>query len=97
MDMNEALPAPPAGTEVQAPAFVPLSVEECNDLRKRVLRGEELSVEEARRVIETLRQGQGTVLAKEAKTGTRKPRASKKGMSDEELGSSLDAALGLLK
>lgn len=67
-----------------------LSQEERNDLRKRVLRGEELSLEEAKAVIASLREGRGAA----AFAAENKPkRAKKAGISDEQLNQDLDAAL----
>jgi hypothetical protein len=79
-------------TPAATPQVKLLSQEERNDLRKRVLAGEALSLEEARQVIETIRQGRGAAaLSAEAKP--KKPKAAKPGMSDEELNASLDAKL----
>ena len=69
-----------------------LSVEERNDLRKRVLQGQPLSVEEARLVIESLRTGAGAAMIA---GGERKARKAKNSISDEQLDMELDAALGL--
>jgi hypothetical protein len=65
-----------------------LSTQECLDLRRKVLKGEQLSLDEARQVFETLRQGQ--VAAMTAPPGEKK-RVSKKKPSttDEELNASL--------
>lgn len=68
-----------------------LSQEERNDLRKRVLRGESLSVEEAKAVFETLRQGQGAVVLTEEKP--KKSSRKKEALSDAQLDSDL-AGLG---
>jgi len=68
-----------------------LTQEERNDLRKKVLRGEELSLDEARAVIETLRTGQAAAVADQAKP----KRASKRaGITDDQLDKDL-ADLGL--
>lgn len=78
----------------QPQQLIPLTQEERNDLRKKVLAGYQLSVEEARRVYETLRQGQGAViLSKEGKKGSRK---KKEGMTDDALMKALDDKLGSL-
>lgn len=72
---------------------MPLTVEERNDLRRKVLSGHDLSVEEARQVIESLRQGQGVA----ALAGENKPkRGSRKvaALSDDALDASL-ASVGL--
>lgn len=67
----------------------PLSPEERNDLRQRVLRGERLSVEEARAVYLTLRSSQGGVVI----TGENKPkRQSKKKQAMDD--AALEASLG---
>jgi hypothetical protein len=72
---------------------VPLTVEERNDLRKKVLQGHDLSLDEAKAVIESLRQGQGVAaLAGEAKAkGGRKKVAA---ISDDQLDADLKG-LGL--
>ena len=71
-----------------------LSQEERNDLRERVLAGETMSLEEAKAVVDTIRQGRGAAaLAAESKP--KKGRAKKAGLSDAELNASLDAKLGL--
>jgi hypothetical protein len=75
----------------EKPQLPPLSQEERNDMRKKVLAGYQLSVEEARRVYETLRQGQGAVLL----TKEKRSRKKKEALSDEALNASLDAKLGL--
>ena len=68
-----------------------LSQEERNDLRKRVLRGEALSLEEAQAVIASLREGRGV----QALTEESKPKRGKKvAMSDEALQADLDMLLG---
>lgn len=69
-----------------------LSLEERNDLRKRVLRGESLSLEEAQSVIASMREGRGAqALAAEnkPKRGSKKP-----GITKEQLDQDL-ADLGL--
>jgi len=83
--------------EVTAPAqekreFRILTAEERNDLRKRVLAGEDLTLEEARSVYETVRLGGAAALIAADGTGKKK-RSKKPGMSDDELSSSLDDAL----
>lgn len=70
---------------------MPLTAEQRNDLRRRVLLGQELSLEEARDVIESLRQGAGAA----ALAGEQKAKKPKKGsMSDEQLDADLQG-LGL--
>lgn len=70
-----------------------LTAEERNDLRRRVLAGVPLTLDEARDVIASVRQGQGVAaLAREAKASSGKGR--KKTMSDEALDADL-AGLGL--
>jgi hypothetical protein len=69
-----------------------LSQEERNDLRRRVLLGQDLSLDEARAVYETMRQGQGAaVLMQETKSRKGKKKES---LSDEALDADLEA-LGL--
>jgi len=68
-----------------------LTQEERNDLRKRVLAGYSLTLDEAKAVLDSTRQGQGAaVLAGESK----KPRAKKDALSDAQLDADL-ATLGL--
>lgn len=69
-----------------------LSEAERNDLRKKVLRGERLSLEEARAVIETCRLGGAAAIA----AGADKPKKGKKkeALSDAALDADL-ADLGL--
>lgn len=69
-----------------------LSLEERNDLRRRVLSGGDLSLDEARAVVESLSQGRAAaVLAGE----TKPKRGSKKSsLSDEQLDKDLES-LGL--
>lgn len=81
-----------AVAEQKSPPVRMLSMEDRNDLRKRVLRGEQLSVEEARAVFETLRSGQGGVVIT-GETTRKKGRKKKEGMSDEALEASLDKLL----
>ncbi len=85
----------PAVQEPVAPPAAPvrlLSLEERNDLRRRVLAGEDLSLEEAKAVIDTVRNGRGAA-ALSAESKPKKSRAKKAGMTDEELNKSLDAKL----
>jgi len=64
-----------------------LTQEERNDLRKKVLRNEGLTVEEARMVFETLRSRQvEVVLAADAKP----KRGKKSTLSDEQLSKDLE-------
>lgn len=70
---------------------MPLTAEQRNDLRKRVLMGQPLTLEESKEVIESLRQGAGVaVLAGESK----RKQGKKPGISDEALDADL-ASLGL--
>lgn len=69
-----------------------LSAEERNDLRKKVLSGQDLTLEEARSVYETIRLG-GAAAMINGETTRKKGGKRKKGMSDEELSSDLDKAL----
>ena len=78
---------------VAEPRARKLSQEERNDLRKKVLRGEDLTVEEAISVYETLRTGQaGAVLTGEA--APKKSRKKKEVYSDDQLNKDLEG-LGL--
>ena len=72
--------------------YPPLTQEERNDLRRKVLSGVGLTPLEARRVFETLRSGQAAAIA--ADGAPKRERKGKKAMSDEELNASL-AGLGL--
>lgn len=71
-----------------------LNAEERQDLRRRVLAGEDLTLEEARSVYETVRLGGAAALIAADGTGKKK-RSKKAGMSDEELNADLDKALEL--
>lgn len=82
-------------TQSAAPPVRLLNQEERNDLRKRVLANEELSLEEAKAVIDTIRQGRGAA-ALSAESKPKKSRSKKAGMTDEALASSLDAKLGTI-
>lgn len=68
-----------------------LTAEERNDLRKRVLLGQPLSLEESRQVIESVRQGAGTAVLAGAE---KKTRSKKNSLSDEALNADLES-LGL--
>lgn len=70
-----------------------LNAEERADLRKRVLAGEDLTLEEARSVYETVRLGGAAALIASDGKGKGKGRKKKPGMSDEDFNASLDAAL----
>ena len=76
----------------QAVTKLPLTQEERNDLRKRVLMGEALSVEEARAVIESCRTGAGVATLAGAEKKARKSKTPS--ISDEQLDADL-AGLGL--
>lgn len=69
-----------------------LTQEERNDLRKKVLRGEALSLDEARSVIETLRTGQAAAM--EGQNKPKRAAGKRAGATDEQLEKDL-AALGL--
>ena len=71
---------------------MPLTAEERNDLRKRVLQGYQMTPQEAREVIESLRQGAGVAIL----AGENKPKRASKGktMTDDALEQDL-AGLGL--
>lgn len=86
----QAAPTPTA--EVKPPEFKILSAEERNDLRKKVLAGQDLTLFEARSVYETLRSGQAAAVA----TGEsgKKTRKKKPEYSDAQLDSDL-ASLGI--
>lgn len=71
---------------------LPLTQEERNDLRKRVLMGYVLSVEEARSVIESTRTG---AAAAAMTPKEKKGKTKKEALSDDALNSSLDSLLGL--
>lgn len=76
-------------TETTQPTRL-LTPDERNDLRKRVLAGIQLTVEEARSVIASIRQGQGVAaLAGEAKSARGSKRSKREAMSDEALDASL--------
>ena len=69
-----------------------LTAEQKNDLRKKVLMRQPLTLDEARDVIESARQGRAVaVLAGEAKSTKKK---GAKGISDDQLDADL-AGLGL--
>lgn len=74
-----------------------LTAEEKNDLRRRVLMGESLTIEQARDVIASCRAGHVSAFAasesseKKSRSGSR---AKKQALSDEELDASL-SSLGL--
>jgi len=70
---------------------MPLSSEERNDLRKRVLMGQALTLEEARSVIESCRTGAGAAMLA---GGEKKSRGKKQQFTDEALDADL-AGLGL--
>ena len=58
----------------ETPALPPLTIEERQDLRNRVLQGYKMTVEEARRVYETLRTGQGAVVITGETSKKRRPK-----------------------
>ena len=70
---------------------MPLTTEERNDLRKRVLMGQPLTLEEARAVIESCRTGAG---AAQIAGAEKKSRSKKPSITDEQLDADL-ATLGL--
>lgn len=68
-----------------------LSVEELNDLRRRVLSNQPLTLEESKQVTESLRKGYVSSTISEPK-----PKKGKaKGISDEDLDKDLDSLLNL--
>ena len=72
---------------------MPLTAEQRNDLRKKVLAGQQLSLDEAREVVADARAGRTVaVLAGEAKAAKGKSR--KPAMSDDALNADL-AGLGV--
>ena len=70
--------------------LIPLTAEQCSDLRKQVLSGKQLDLETAREVIAYLRNSR--VSAAEAANVSKKSR--KKGMTDAQLDADLDDFLG---
>src|SRR4051812_24120594 len=90
MEASQPVAQAATGVEIEPPKdpqFKLLSQEERNDLRKKVLRGEDLTLFEARSVYETLRSGQGAAVV----TGesSKKSRKKREAYSD----ASLDADL----
>ncbi|HYE38175.1 hypothetical protein [Methylocaldum sp.] len=71
----------------QAPV---LGVAELNDLRRRVLAGEQVSTEELAAGIKAIRQGRASAMAAKAKA----PAKRKKKLSEEEAEAELDNLLG---
>lgn len=87
-------PTPEAAAPAQpAPPARLLSLEERNDLRRRVLAGEVMSLEDAKAVIDTVRQGRGAA-ALSAESKPKKARSKKAGMSDADLNAALDSKFG---
>lgn len=70
-----------------------LTPDECNDLRRRVLAGGSLTIEEARQVYTTLRKSQAVMAASPEDAPKRAARTKKAGLSDEDLDASLDSLL----
>ena len=70
-----------------------LSIEERNDLRKKVLRGEQLTLDEARSVYESLRQGQGATAELDAGTKPKRARKASAPATDDQLNADLDRLL----
>lgn len=80
-----------------APPVAPpriLTQDEKNDLRRHVLAGGSLTDEQARSVVASLHINREVALAASTEKAARKS-SKKGGISDAELDSSLDAALGL--
>lgn len=71
----------------EKPILPPLTQEERQDLRNRVLSGYKMSVEEAKRVYETLRTGQGAVVITGETKNKRKPK--REAYSDAQLDADL--------
>jgi hypothetical protein len=73
-----------------------LSQEERNDLRKRVLAGDQLTLEEAKQVIASAKQGQAVAILEsgEKKAKARTSKSSKPSLSDDALDAQL-SNLGL--
>ena len=95
-DPTTQLPAQPAP---QAPAQPEVKVailtqEEKNDLRKRVLRGEQLTLDEARAVVASTRQGSAAAALVGGSDKKTRKKGSSKGMSDGDLDKDLEG-LGL--
>lgn len=77
-------------------APLPFTPAEKEELRQRVLRGERLDLETARRVTISLRGERITAMALAAATGKRNKKSTKsKGMSDAELDADLDRFLNV--
>jgi len=74
-----------------APQIAPLTPEERLDLRKRVLSGQPLTLEEARAVIDSFRVAQGKAMIEGAEKVKRPKREA---ITDDQLDAKLDA-LGL--
>lgn len=60
--------------QAQEPQLTPLTPEERQDLRNRVLQGYKMTLDEARRVYETLRTGQGAVVITGETSKKRRPK-----------------------
>lgn len=81
-------------TQVQPQPPVLLTQEERNDLRKRVLAGIPLTLEEAKQVLASTRQGSATAILSAGEKPEKKSRSKKPTLSDEALDKDLEG-LGL--
>lgn len=81
-------------TPVTTPQRRQLSPDELRDLRKLVLSGQQLSLEDAQAVFETLRKDSAAAMLAGPTTAKPKKAAKGKGISDEQLDADL-ADLGL--
>jgi hypothetical protein len=70
-----------------------LTQEEKNDLRKKVLSGQALTIEEARDVVHSLRVNSAAALV--ASEPKKRTGGAKKSMSDEDLDAALNSVLDL--
>lgn len=68
-----------------------LSMEERNDLRKFVLSGGQLSLEQARNVYHTIREGQGAASIVGESAPKKKGSKKREALSDEALAADLDS------
>ena len=75
------------------PEVVVLTPEERQDLRRRVLAGEQLTLEQARQVIDSLKHSQGVAMISQENKASRK-KSSRPALSDDALDADL-ADLGL--
>lgn len=88
-----AQPAPQASAQPEVKVAI-LTQEEKNDLRKRVLRGEPLTLDEARAVVASTRQGSAAAVLAGGSDKKSNKKSAKKGISDADLDKDLEG-LGL--